>query len=286
MSGPTVAGIVLATALSLAWSASARADRLDACIDAAEASQRLRLDGRLLKAKDKLLVCSSDACPAGIRADCGKWLSELVTAIPSVRLSVVDEKGADVPDARVSLDGEPIEGSPGGKDVPVDPGVHVFRFTWPGGPAVERTVVAQAGDQHHPLPVVLALPGTGEGTERPPPVSPTAPPRGSALAPIAFTAVGVGVVAVGFASYFWIVGADDRGQLESTCGPTHTCSPSSVDSTHAKLVAGDVLGMAGIGIAAAGVAMLLLDHHPAGPRFTAMFEPLRGGGLLGLGGRL
>jgi hypothetical protein len=112
------------------------------------------------------------------------------------------------------------------------------------------------------------------------------PPRGSALTPIAFTAVGTGVVALGIASYFWIVGADDRGQLESTCGPTHSCSSSSVDSTHAKLVAGDVFGAAGIAVAAVGVAMLLFDHHGTGPRLTATFEPLRGGGALGLGGSL
>ena len=58
--------VLLAAALACGLSASAaRADGVDACIAAAEASQVEQRALHLRAAHDKLLLCARDACPRG-----------------------------------------------------------------------------------------------------------------------------------------------------------------------------------------------------------------------------
>ena len=79
------------------------ADPIDTCIAAAEEGQRLRLEGGLTFAREKFLACSHVECPAVLRADCTRWLSEL----DAVKPAVVDTKQPRSPKSRTY----PVAGS-------------------------------------------------------------------------------------------------------------------------------------------------------------------------------
>jgi hypothetical protein len=198
----------------------AAADPIDACIAAAEEGQHLRLEGELTFAREKFLACSHVECPAVLRADCTRWLSELEAVKPPVV----------------------VPAAPRRDDVPP--------------PAEEK---------HAP-------------PDRPIP----APPSPSWAAPVsAFAAAGV---ALGIGSYFWITGLSEHATLGSTCAPTHSCSESSIESAHDKLVIGDVAGAIGVGLAVIGVATVILRGHTARPSLVVAFSQAPGGALLSLGG--
>ncbi len=67
--GLVVASVVAAVAVC-AKPQAARADVANECMVAAEQSQPLRRDGKLIAARRKLLECERTACPAFVRDDC------------------------------------------------------------------------------------------------------------------------------------------------------------------------------------------------------------------------
>jgi hypothetical protein len=289
-------------ALALVLSSAARtrgvrADEIDDCIAAAEESQRLRLDGKLIRAREQLLVCSSGTCPTIVRSDCARWSSELDAIVPSVIVRALDPEGHDVPDVHAAVDGEPIAGLFGGKEIRLDPGPHVFRFTRGSGPPVAQTVVVAPREQHQILSIVFGPPAsTGGKTQLPyesamPPgglpaqrARETPSTRPDPFRPWYFAMLGTGALALGTASYFWISGLADHGRLASTCGVSHSCSPSAVDSAHSDLVVGDVVGAAGGSLAMLGLTLLIFRHGGRQPAATAMWQPVPGGALLGIQG--
>jgi hypothetical protein len=244
-------------------SASARADQVDACVDAAEQAQRLRRDGKLRGARERLMTCSQAQCVSAVRADCTKWRADLEAMMPSVVIRAVDGEGADLADVRVYVDDELIAARLDGNDLPVDPGEHEFRFVRERSAPVQQRVLVRQGEQRRILSVVF-----------PEPVHPPAPPlvaRSGAQgdfhieAAWPITVLGVGLGALAVASTLWISGAIDHASMASSCAPTHTCLPSEVDSAHRTLVIGDVVGGAGLGLLAIGGGLLAvsLSARPA-----------------------
>lgn len=282
--GPLVAAFALAVAST---SSAARADQVDACIGAAEQSQRLRLDGRLAAARGQLLVCSRAECPAVVRSDCARWMLEVDAVLSSVVVRARDSTGAEVADVRVTIDGQPVAGELDGREIRVDPGVHVIQFTHADSAPVEQTIVLRPGEQRRLLSVAFAPRASGEGEARTRSAGSSAHGApASRLTLWSIGAIGGGGAALGVASYFWISGLTTHSRLVSTCGPTHSCSPSSVDSAHGELVVGDVVAGAGIALAIAGAAMLVFGHRTAPPAPAATFQLVPGGGVLGLSGIL
>ena len=92
----------LALALLLAAPA-ARADNRVVCVEASERGQLARDRGELLVARKELSVCAQSTCPNPLRADCVRWLDDVVSSIPSVAVGAKDAEGADVTDARVAI---------------------------------------------------------------------------------------------------------------------------------------------------------------------------------------
>src|ERR1700753_253840 len=78
-----------------------------ACVAASTQGQTDRDEGRLLAAREQLLMCAREACPSIVRKSCADWLSELSGRIPSVVVRVQEAGQRDVTDARVTLDGRP-----------------------------------------------------------------------------------------------------------------------------------------------------------------------------------
>jgi hypothetical protein len=268
----------------------AEADPIDACIAAAEEGQRFRLDGELTSAREKFLACSHIECPAVLRTDCTRWLSELDVVRPSLVVRAVDATGANLVDARLFVDDRMVAVRLDGSDLYVDPGAHTFRFVLADGSSTEEKVLVREGERHRALSVVFAAPRRDNGPtrdqerrtspDRPIP----SPPARSLAAPIATFAAGG--VALGIGSYFWVTGLDAHATLGSSCAATHSCSESSVESAHGKLVIGDVAGGIGLGLAVIGVGLLIFRGHVAPPSLVVAFCQAPGGGVLSLGGDL
>ena len=74
---------LVATSLSV-WAPPALAIDKVTCVDAAEAGQRLRKEGHLVSARDRLVVCASPECPEVVSQDCTGWLGQVQRSLASV----------------------------------------------------------------------------------------------------------------------------------------------------------------------------------------------------------
>jgi hypothetical protein len=190
--------------------ADERSDEKQACASAAEDAEQLRIDARLLAARERLLRCARAECPAAVRSDCVQWMTEVAAAMPTVVLGARDAGGRDVLSARVSVDGVVVAHGLDGKAVEVDPGVHKFRFESDGA-AVEQTVIIREGEKNRAVTTTLD-PGR---------VASTGPAAASASSPRRTAPLQASV-------WTWALGGVDADakQLQRSCG--HSCSHAQV----------------------------------------------------------
>lgn len=236
-----------AAPMLLALATPARADDVDRCATAAEAAQRTRLAGKLREARDHLITCSSETCPAIVRRDCARWLTEVETELPTIVVRA-REGGEDVADVRVFVDGERVAERVDGRPIPVDVGEHTLRFERPGLEAVSQRIITRSGEHARPVSVDFD-----------PPEKPAAAPVG----PLVLGGVGVALAAAG--GVFWALGRGEHADLESTCAPAGTCATSDIDAARTKLVVGDVAVVAGV-LALTGAVAWWLVGRPSSTR--------------------
>src|SRR5690349_6253023 len=124
--------------------ASAEGPSKAECVDAYDASQRARRDGKLREARDRLFVCSNLACPEVVKPQCTQWLAEVEASLPTIVLEAHDGDGNPLSDVRVSIDRGLISERLTGRALEVDPGDHVVRFEV-DNKVVELHVVATEG---------------------------------------------------------------------------------------------------------------------------------------------
>jgi len=144
----------------------ARADEKQVCGDAYQLGQTLRDQHKLVKAREQLRVCAATTCPEFISKECTGWLKDVEARMPSVVLTAKNAAGADVTDARVTIDGAPLAATLNGIAVDVDPGAHTFGFDGPDGRAEQKVVVAE-GMKAQRVAVVLGAAGPGLVTATP-----------------------------------------------------------------------------------------------------------------------
>ncbi|MGK4001576.1 hypothetical protein WMF31_03050 [Sorangium sp. So ce1036] len=271
------------SALACLTPARAHAGDVEACLTASEEGQRLRDEGRLREARARFIACGDAACPALVRSDCAGWLSELEARMPTLILSAQDERGHDVADARVTLDGAPLAARLDGRAVEVDPGEHVLRFERAGSAAVALRLVVREGEKLRRVSARLtspAAPGAGAGAPREDAGAPS-----SAGVPILPIALG-GVAVAGGVAYaaFGLSARADADHLRATCAPN--CTEAAVDAVRAKVVAANIAF--GVGVAALGgavAALLLRRPDAAAPAAAVHVVPLPGGAAATLGAR-
>jgi hypothetical protein len=243
----TLAGVVLAGEPAHADAAA------DACMTAAERGQELRKQEKLAASRALFQECARAECPAFVRSDCTRWLDEAQGAQPSLVLRVVDDRQNDVRGARVEVDGSVVPDRGDGSAIQVDPGAHRVRVSRDGSQA-EVPVFVQEGERDRV--VTLRLPATAS--------APAATVSRGGVPAGAWVLGGIAVASLGGAATLWGLGLHERADLESSCAPQHACSASQVDSSRAKLVAGDVVG--GVGVIAAGAAVwFALAGRPQAP---------------------
>jgi hypothetical protein len=273
----TVACVLVATA--------ARADTSSDCAAAAEEAQPLQHDGKLRAARARLSACSQPQCPALVRSDCTRWLADLEASTPSIVVHATDRGGADLVDVQVVVDGELVVSRLDGRDIPIDPGAHVVRFEHARSAPIEEHIVADVGVQHRILSVTFAAAGsTSASTSAGPPSTtgtspigeqtPTVGSRTHRSVVLPLTLGGVGLVSAAVGGFAWGQGLSQcRSSIEHSAP---ACTTDQLSGAHASLVAGDVLVIGGVALAAAGLILWLVQGSDAPPAAIAAAT----GGLL------
>lgn len=243
----------LACLLSLSLLGSnAHAQDIDACVDAAEASQRQRGEGKYLDARQNLILCARAGCPAVIVAECTRDIAALDAAIPTVVFSVAGLTAEQTAGVRVRVESRPEELPIDGKPVPIDPGWHVVTFQLPTGATDQLRVLAKVGEKNRLVELVrrpeksktIQSPGSGDAR------------REAAPNWLGYSLITGGSLLVGGGAFFWVHGRGDLQDLRDGCGATASCEQGDVDDARRTILIGDVL--AGAGIVMAGIGTYLL----------------------------
>ncbi|HEY8086577.1 MAG TPA: hypothetical protein VIF09_01990 [Polyangiaceae bacterium] len=270
---------------------AAAADTKQECLASSDQGQSLRDDGKYQRAREAFASCAKDACPSIVRRDCMKWLADLEQQWPSVVVGAKDERGADLVDATLKIDGVPVGSRLDGKPLPVDPGVHTFHVEAAGYPPVEQHVVVRAGEKSRLIAVTLAKPAppvTAAAAAAPVSAPPdTHGPTPQATRTSAWVFGGLAIVAFGTDAYFGLSGLSDRSHLKSDpCARTASCSQSSVDSIKTKFTVADIA--LGVGVASAAISAYLFiagpKQAPAETTTALDVTPLPGGAAMRVGG--
>jgi hypothetical protein len=264
--------------VGLASASPARAANREACFSAAESAQKLRAQGQLREARERLLVCAQTGCPGAVQADCTTWLTEVNAQLPSVVVQARDAAGADLSDVRVLVDGVPVADHLDGRPIELDPCLHVLRLEHAGAVSVERSLVLVEGQKARAVEAQM-VPPSETASPRPP---------GKTIPVSVLTLGGVGALGLVSTAVFWVWGRSEYSGLQSSCSPA--CNPSSVAPVRTKLVVGDVsLGVAIVALGVGAGLFYLVRAHDA-PSATVqsaelLVQPQPGGGVVGVGGR-
>jgi hypothetical protein len=226
------------------------------CARAAELAQQLRLDAKLLEARDALRVCLRPACPEIVRSYCTRWFEEVETDLPSVVVRVQDGSGNDLSDVTVTVDGVAENTWRGGLPITLDPGEHAFVFERRGSRRLEMHIRLSTGEKKRPLAIILqselaASPelawATHEATAEPIAMSeaapsadaaPEAPPNLGRRRAGAWVLSGAAVAGLGSFTYFGVTGRSKLDELRRSCAGH--CASEEVDAAWRRLIIADV----------------------------------------------
>jgi hypothetical protein len=199
------------------------------CVEANDAAQDLRQSGKLRQARENLAVCASASCPGVVRDDCTQRLAELDSAMPHIVFAAKDAAGNDLVDVKVTIDGARLADRLDGSSLKVDPGLHVFAFTWEGHPAVTKKLVLDEHDQARREVVVFGGTETPHVKSASPGAAPaTAGSGGSGIdrKTIAFAVGGAGVAGLIVGGIFGMVAKNTYDGATSRCAQSGSSPPS------------------------------------------------------------
>lgn len=254
----------------LTWPATSRAD--EACLTSYESAQRLRLESKLVRAKQELIACARAGCPQVLRKDCTSWLAEVDKALPSVVIAA-SAGPAEVTEARLFVDGQLVAQVLDGSELVLDPGPHLFRLERAGSPARELKLTLRAGEKSRLVEVDF-----GGEPDAPKPLERTRP---SLLPAYAFGALGA--VALGSFAYFGLKSHSERNDLEDCKGH---CPSDDVDRVRAQQLVADIsLGVGVVSLALAGWFYFGATPEQPASAWRLGVRPLPNGGAAALGAR-
>jgi hypothetical protein len=273
-----VVGAALAlSAGRVANAAPGQDERIDACLADHARAQLDREAGDLLGARTALQRCADAGCPELVRTDCGTWLGEVDTLLPTVAITVTLDGTPTAPDLLWIDDvAQPLDVGDGGW--PVNPGVHRFRARAivEGAPVeleLERTISSGRVRQTvrlelRPAASRVAPTPKNAPTERPAPHRDHRTLRitGYALLGIgaAFGIVAAGVGASGLVAYH---------DAQDECAPF--CSESSTRDIRARILTADIMVPIAAALVVGGAVVLALGHRKhASARARAQLDGL------------
>lgn len=234
------------------------------CANAYEQAQRTRNEGLFRASRENLLICADDLCPPVLRNECVKWLGENDAATPTVMIVARDSAGNEVSDVAVTIDGTKVLERLDGKAMPVDPGVHTFRFARTGSDTVEQKVLIREAEKRRPVLVTFGAAAVPAVPEKPSSATGGIPAGTWIL-------TGLGVVALGVSVPMYIGYFDKKSRLDK-CSPG--CNPADGDSARRQLLSANVATW--IGVAAIASGLIVWAATPS-TRVSASVAPLPGG---------
>jgi hypothetical protein len=275
------------------------------CLDASTKAQDFRRDGKLSEAREQLRKCVDPACAGAIHDDCTKWLDELERAQPTILFEAKDAAGRDVPEARVTMDGQPLADRLTGSAIPVDPGSHTFRFEVAGQPPVETTLLIRETEKNRLERIVMATSPTQPEPPAPPTPTPLPPatqeqpqaapapapspehvaetrsPRRIPMKTVGLVVGGAGVAALLAGSVFGIEALSTKG---SHCSSDGLCDPGSAGTAEGQATASTIGFVAGTLLVAGGAVLYLLPpvRRPGAAAAGVAVSPLVGAASGGL----
>jgi hypothetical protein len=271
--GALLAGCLAAAATLLSAVCPARADDAQACIDASDRGQLLRIDKHLREAREQFVRCAEQECPAIVRESCVRWLDETGRAIPAIAFAVHDAAGNDVSLVTIAVDGVVVSERYDGSALALDPGEHAFRFSSGAGASVERSFRLTQGDHERREPIVLEpearreTPGPVEQQHVPgAPSAPGSPGGGARSWGLVVGAAGVAGLLAGGVFGTLAIAQNDAAHCnaQNACGD----APSRRDAQRSA-TASTVAFAAGAALAAGGIVLVLVGGHPADGRAAA-----------------
>jgi hypothetical protein len=238
------------------------------CAAASEDALSLRKQEKLKDAKDRLLVCSAPSCPAEVRDECARRMTDLTAAQPTVVFDVKDAQGGDLSAVRVSLDGALLLDHLGGGAVTVDPGEHAFRFE-SSGQTIEKKFVIRESEKGRTISIAFgggtpaaasalastpaAPPPSDQPAATPPPAESTSSWSGQKTA--AIVVGGVGIVGIAVGSVFGVQAFSNWSTAKNDCSSQGLCgSGTAADS--AKSSAQSAATVSTIAFAVGGAAVV------------------------------
>jgi hypothetical protein len=304
-----VSALIVLGALPVVHPALAAEPTKQECVDANDAAQDLRRAGKLIEAREKLLLCASASCPGPVREDCAPRLAETDKATPTLVFEARDADGLEVKAVRVTMDGTWLTATLDGAPLTINPGKHTFTFEADGFDRVEQSLLVREGvkgtreqvmlravGKGQPTPAVGAAPPPAATETAQPPVSTTESSTGTSSGfpkrTAAYVALGVGGVGVVAGSVFGALALGKKSSLDGAC-TNHACPPSEqsdIDGMHTNAVVSNIaLGVGIVGLGTGGVLWFLsrdeagasqAPEHGSGPRIS----PWVGFGAAGVSG--
>lgn len=264
-----MAGVLALAILGVPATALA-AGKKEECIGAFDKGQRARREGHFKEAKESLLICSAQECPAVVRADCADVLRQVDAAQPSIVLKAADAKGADLTDVTVELNGASFATSLDGRALPVDPGKLSLVFKRPPWEPVTVNVVVAETEKNRIVAATLGPPAPASVVPPPAPPGPVEQARSTVgwIVPGALAAVAVGGFA--FGGIVRLGAGNDADDLKARCGPT--CPPSERDRLSDDLVKANI----GLGVGIGGLVLAAATWFILAPRSARTTALTRG----------
>ena len=235
--------------LLLAITSVARADR-DACLQAHEQAQLLRLHHRFADARAQFNACMEASCPRILRDDCASLLAALDASRVQVTFAAHDANGEPLTAVRVFVDQELIADALDGNPLPIDPGDHAVRFEAQGAAPHEQRLVLQEGEGTRDVTVQLERAHVAEAPTRSQRMLWTSVALGGAAIAAAATGIGLGVA-----------GKREHEHLDEVCGVDRDCGGAQTEKGRAMYVGADVcFGIAGA-LAATATTLFVVDRY-------------------------
>jgi hypothetical protein len=239
---------------TLALATPARAD-VQACVEAHSEAQLKRDESDFLTARELFGRCIENECPEPIRMECAALLSKLEESMPSVVLTAKDDRGNDVLNVKVELDGKPYLDALSGRATAVNPGSRRFVFLRPDGTRTTVTALILEGVKGRELV------GRFSPTAHAPAAAQQPVTTGSGRETVAYVLGGAGMLALGAFGYFALSGKSELDHLRATCAPN--CSDSKASAVSANYLLADISLIAAAGLLGGGA--YLYFTAPSGP---------------------
>jgi hypothetical protein len=269
--------VVLSGATTLLSRTAAAAEPTVAeCLAAYDDSLTLRRKSQLRATRAKLVICSSQSCPAEIRSECAGRVRDIDASMPTVVFDARDAAGLDLVAVIVKMDGELLAERLQGSALPIDPGEHTFTFEVAGRASVEKRLLILEGEKlrrEHvefaalapPKPPVPSPVTEAKSVVREQPgQSPPPKPGWARSRTLALALGGVGVAATGLGVAYSLIAMSRRETANNLCPTTQCTGQDGLDAWSSANTAGNIATGAFI-VGAAGLASGLVIWLRAKP---------------------